>query len=81
MSLTRLARRTGVSTSYLCRIEREDGRRASDRLLRKLARVLGLPVDEAFVSARRLAPEVVEWLVTNPDAVRRIRAEMQEARA
>lgn len=77
-SLSEVARRIGVSPSYLCRIERNDpDRHASDRLLARLARELALPVDDVFTFARRLPPDITRWLVKNPQALARVRAEMR----
>lgn len=58
MTLTELARRVDVSIPYLSRIEREREKPPPDRLMKALARALGLPVDDVFAAARRLPPDL-----------------------
>lgn len=56
LTLKELAGESGVSASYLCRIEKGE-RCPSARILRKMAKPLGLGEDELFVSAGYLSPK------------------------
>ncbi|MBA7607814.1 hypothetical protein ES703_14983 [subsurface metagenome] len=67
LTLKELAGESGVSTSYLCRIEKGE-RCPSARILRKMAKPLGLGEDELFVSAGYLSPKTssaIESPITN----------------
>jgi transcriptional regulator with XRE-family HTH domain len=71
LNLRDLAENVGVSASFLSRIESGSHVRISDRRLAKLATVLGLPVDEVFLGAGRLPPDVEKYVMKNLDRVRR----------
>lgn len=75
-----LAKRSGVSCGYLCRIENAQVK-PSDRALRRLARALGHDVDVMFAEAGRLPEDVAKFLASRPllimKIVRIIRQEMK----
>lgn len=56
LTLQELAARSGVSTSHLCRIEREE-RFPSAHILQKIAKPLGFEEDELFTRAGYMSPQ------------------------
>ena len=58
LSLTDFARRIDISPAYWSRIEREMEKAPKDELIVKAAEVLGLDVDELFIEASRLPPDM-----------------------
>lgn len=66
-----LAKRSGVSCGYLCRIENAQVR-PSDRALRKLARALAADEDTLFAEAGRLPSDVVKFLARRPMLAMRV---------
>ena len=56
--LRELAQRIDISPAYWSRIEREMEKPPKDELMEKAARVLGLDLDEVFIEARRLPPDM-----------------------
>jgi transcriptional regulator with XRE-family HTH domain len=58
MTLTELARRAKVSTTYLSRIEREREDPPLDYRISALASALSLPLDDLYTAARRLPPDL-----------------------
>jgi transcriptional regulator with XRE-family HTH domain len=52
------ADRIGISPAYWSRIEREMEKAPKDELIERAATVLGLEVDELFVLASRLPPDM-----------------------
>jgi transcriptional regulator with XRE-family HTH domain len=53
-----LAQKIDISPAYWSRIEREMEKPPKDELMEKAAAVLGLDLDEVFVEARRLPPDM-----------------------
>ena len=56
--LNDFARRIGISPAYWSRIERNMEKPPKDDLITKAAQQLGLDLDEVFVQANRLPPEL-----------------------
>lgn len=60
-----LAEEVGVGTPHISKIEA--GRESpSDELLRKIAEVLDCDFDELLIAARRMPPDLMETLATDP---------------
>lgn len=74
LSIRELADAVGVSPSFLFRIERGAHARMSLKRLGMLARELGLEVDDVFVAARKIPPEVERFVLENMPVVRRVMA-------
>jgi transcriptional regulator with XRE-family HTH domain len=60
IQLNDFARQLEISPAYWSRIEREMEKPPKDELIRKAAEILGLDVDDAFVEASRLPPDMRE---------------------
>lgn len=59
ISLSDLARRCGITKGYLSRVERDQERPPhDDELISKFAAILGIPMDELFIEAKRLPPDM-----------------------
>ena len=56
--LREFANRIGISPAYWSRIEREMEKAPKDDLIKRAAEVLGLDVDDVFVQASRLPPDM-----------------------
>ena len=56
--LREFAQRIDISPAYWSRIEREMEKPPKDDLIERAARVLGLDLDEVFVEASRLPPDM-----------------------
>jgi HTH-type transcriptional regulator, competence development regulator len=53
-----LAQRIDISPAYWSRIEREMEKPPRNELMEKAAEVLGLDLDEVFIEAKRLPPDM-----------------------
>jgi HTH-type transcriptional regulator, competence development regulator len=53
-----LAQRIDISPAYWSRIEREMEKPPKNELMAKAAEVLGLDLDEVFIEAKRLPPDM-----------------------
>jgi transcriptional regulator with XRE-family HTH domain len=60
IALNDFAKQIGISPAYWSRIERNMEKPPKDDLITKAAGLLGLSVDEAFVQAQRLPPDLQE---------------------
>ncbi len=60
IQLNDFAKLLDISPAYWSRIERELEKPPKDELIRKAAEQLGLEVDDAFVEASRLPPDMRE---------------------
>lgn len=58
LTLLEVATALDMSIPYLSRIERDRDKAPRDELIRRLAKVLRIPEDEAFAAARRLPPDL-----------------------
>jgi transcriptional regulator with XRE-family HTH domain len=56
--LNDFARQIGISPAYWSRIERNLEKPPKDELISKAAHLLGLTLDEAFIQASRLPPDM-----------------------
>lgn len=74
ISLNDMADRLGISPAYWSRIERDREKPPRDELIEKAAAVLGLRLDELFVSAARLPPDMLRDLPRVVGLYRRMRA-------
>jgi HTH-type transcriptional regulator, competence development regulator len=70
ITLNDFARRLEISPAYWSRIEREMEKAPKDELIEMACQILGLPVDQAFIEAKRLPPDIQKDL---PTAVRAYR--------
>jgi HTH-type transcriptional regulator, competence development regulator len=71
--LREFAERIGISPAYWSRIEREMEKAPKDELIEKAAAVLGLNVDELFVLASRLPPDMQSDMAGVVGAYRRLK--------
>ena len=60
MTLTEFARQLEISPAYWSRIETGRENPPKDELIKKAATILGLSVDELFIEASRLPPDMQE---------------------
>lgn len=74
IGLNDFAERIGISAAYWSRIERGREKPPRDELIEKAAAVLGLRLDELFVSAARLPPDMQRDLPRVVSAYRRMRS-------
>ena len=58
ISLNDLAERLDISPAYWSRIERDHENPPRDELIERAAAILGVQVDELFVEAQRLPPDM-----------------------
>ena len=58
IGLNDIAERLGVSSAYWSRIEREREKPPRDELIERAAAILGLRLDEVFIQAARLPPDM-----------------------
>jgi transcriptional regulator with XRE-family HTH domain len=58
ISLNDLAERLEISPAYWSRIERDHENPPRDELIERAAAILGVQVDELFVEAQRLPPDM-----------------------
>lgn len=68
------ARQLGISPAYWSRIEREREKPPRDHLIERAAAILGLRLDELFVEAERLPPDMRHDIGTVVQLYRRMRA-------
>lgn len=80
LSLRELARRIGVSASYLMRVENGE-HEPSEKHLRAICSEVELDFDETMVSAGRLPDDVVRFITRTPGALERIRRQMRRSEA
>jgi transcriptional regulator with XRE-family HTH domain len=66
--------RIGVSPAYWSRVERELEKPPRDDLIERAAAILGIQLDELFVEARRLPPDMQRDLDRVVLAYRRMRS-------
>ncbi len=74
IGLTDMAERLGISAAYWSRIERDLESPPSDHLIERAAAILGLRMDDLFVEAQRLPPDMRRDIGTVVRAYRRLRA-------
>lgn len=74
IGLNDFANRLGVSSAYWSRIERSCEKPPRDELIERAAAVLGLRLDDLFVEAERLPPDMKRDLSRVVSAYRRMKA-------
>ena len=74
IGLNDFAERLGVSPAYWSRIEREKEKPPRDELIERTAAILGLRMDDLFVEAKRLPPDMQKDIGRVVVAYRRMRA-------
>lgn len=58
IGLNDFAERLGISAAYWSRIEREQEKPPRDELIERAAAILGIRLDDLFVTAERLPPDM-----------------------
>ena len=74
ISLNDLAERLEISPAYWSRIERDHENPPRDELIERAAAILGVQMDELFVEAQRLPPDMRKDMGRVVLAYRRLRA-------
>ena len=74
IGLNDFAARLGVSPGYWSRVERGQEKAPRDALIERAAAILGIRLDELFIAAQRLPPDMQRDLPRVVFAYRRLRA-------
>ena len=74
IGLTDMAERLGISAAYWSRIERDLESPPSDHLIERAAAILGLRMDDLFVEAQRLPPDMQEDISVAVSVYRQFKA-------
>lgn len=74
IGLIDFAERLEISPAYWSRIERGQENPPRDQLIERAAAILGVRLDDLFVEAQRLPPDMREDMATVVQAYRRLRA-------
>jgi transcriptional regulator with XRE-family HTH domain len=74
IGLNDFAERLGISPAYWSRIERDQEKPPRDDLIERAAAILGKRLDDLFVEAQRLPPDMQRDIARVVHAYRRIRA-------
>jgi transcriptional regulator with XRE-family HTH domain len=74
IGLNDFAERLNVSAAYWSRIEREMEKPPRDELIERAAAILGVRMDDLFVEAQRLPPDMQKDIARVVLAYRRMRA-------
>ena len=74
IGLVDMSERLGISAPYLSRIERGLESPPRDELIERAAAILGVQMDDLFVQARRLPPDMRDDMEKVVRAYRRLRA-------
>ena len=73
IGLNEFAERIDISAAYWSRVERDQEKPPSDVVIEKAAAVLGVPLDDLFVEANRLPPDMKRDIPRVVIAYRRMR--------
>lgn len=73
IGLNDLAQRLEISPAYWSRIERDQENPPRDELIERAAAMLGVQVDDLFVEAQRLPPDMRKNMAKVVQAYRRLR--------
>jgi transcriptional regulator with XRE-family HTH domain len=73
IGLTDMAERLGISAAYWSRIERDLESPPRDELIEKAAAILGIQMDDLFIEAQRLPPDLRPDIGKVVRAYRRLR--------
>jgi transcriptional regulator with XRE-family HTH domain len=74
IGLNDMAERLGISPGYWSRVERNLDKPPSDEVVQRAAAILGIPLDELFVEAQRLPPDMRKDMGRVVLAYRRMRS-------
>jgi transcriptional regulator with XRE-family HTH domain len=74
IGLNEFAERLGISPAYWSRIERDQEKPPRDELIERAAAILGVRMDDLFVEAQRLPPDMRADMAKVVTAYRRLRA-------
>ena len=74
ISLNDFAERLEISTAYWSRIERDQENPPRDELIERAAAILGARMDDLFVEAQRLPPDMRKDMAKVVQAYRRLRS-------
>lgn len=74
IGLNEFAERLGISPAYWSRIERDQEKPPRDELIERAAAILGVQMDDLFVEAQRLPPDMRANMATVVTAYRRLRS-------
>ena len=74
IGLTDMAERLGIPAAYWSRIERDLESPPRDQLIERAAAILGVQMDDLYVEARRLPPDMRQDMAKVVRAYRRLRA-------
>lgn len=74
IGLNDMAGRLGISPGYWSRVERNLDPPPSDEVVERAAAILGIPIDQIFVEARRLPPDMRKDIGQVVLAYRRMRS-------
>ena len=74
IGLNDFADRLGVSPAYWSRLERDQEKPPRDDLIEKAAAILGVRMDDLFIEAERLPPDMRKDMARVVQAYRRLRA-------
>jgi transcriptional regulator with XRE-family HTH domain len=78
IGLNDFAERLGVSPAYWSRVEREQEKPPRDELVERAAAILGVRMDDLFVEAGRLPPDMRSDLKQVVQAYRRLRRQVRQ---
>jgi len=78
IGLNDFAERLGVSPAYWSRVEREQEKPPRDELVERAAAILGIRMDDLFVEAGRLPPDMRGDLKQVVQAYRRLRQQVRQ---
>ena len=78
IGLNDFAERLGVSPAYWSRVEREQEKPPRDELVERAAAILGVRMDDLFVEAGRLPPDMRGDLKQGVQADRRLRQQVRQ---
>jgi HTH-type transcriptional regulator, competence development regulator len=73
VTLNDFSRRLEISPAYWSRIEREMEKAPKDELILKACAILGLSMDNGFIKAQRLPPDIQKDLPTAVRAYRKLK--------
>ncbi|TCL00072.1 PAS domain S-box-containing protein [Natranaerovirga hydrolytica] len=76
MTQRELAKRIGVGYPYISKLENNKEHNPSDNVLYKISKALNLDIDELFIQANKITPDLYEFLLNEPDLIQILRVLM-----
>ena len=73
-----LAERIGTTQQYIPKLEKGHQTAGKLETVQRLADALDLTVDQLYLAAGKVAPDIIAWLATRPYTVAELRRHMQE---